>query len=142
MATLRGKQEQKWRNFSHRLWSIASFRAARLRDRKSSSRLPLESPTFAPLNDFPVVSMFILTVRGRISTLKSRSSCQPAPSARHLQAHGGPVLSHRTELLRSMGSAEPQRAHGSPTRGCSGRGLIYGRGIQFLRCYPKHLSIG
>lgn len=104
---------------------------ARLRNRTSSSRLLLaESPTFAPSSDFPVVSMFILTVRGRISALKSWRSYQPAPSPCHLQVHGGPVLTH---LLRSMGSAELQRAHGSPARGCSGRGFIYGRGIQLLR---------
>ena len=133
-SPVRKKSRNEWRNLSHSLWSIASHHASQTEDRRSSSRLLLaESPVFAPLNDFPVVSMFILTVQGCTSALKSWSSYQPAPSPCHHQVHGGPVLIHRTELLRSIGSAELQRAHGSPAGGCSGRGFIYGRGIQFLR---------
>lgn len=135
MAILPGKRAEMGGGTSRAGFGVLPVTVpARLRNRTSSSRLLLaESPTFTPPSDFPVVSMFILTVRGRISALKSWTSYQPAPSPCHLQVHGSPMLTHRTELLRSTGSAKLQRAHGSPARGCSGRGFIYGRGIQLLR---------
>lgn len=94
-----GKSRNGWRNFSHRLWSIASHCASWAEGQERLLQAPLSSLPYSP--------HWMITLSFPCSSQQS-------------------MLLHTRELLRSMGSAENSAARGCSCKELIyGRGILF-----------------